>query len=213
MKLPALDGAVVSLDALDLYNETIELIVNGKNGHALVGLKANRPKLLNEVTGLFKIATGADITRVTCTEDNHGRIEQRTVEIIPFSTGTKYKYLATAMRVTREFFYKKSGKTTRDIAYYIGTFTIDDFSPAKVQKLIRGHWGIENRLHHPKDRTMKEDRCRARCYCGANMALIRSVVTMMKQHAKQKIKGIIGALKAAPEITVKMITNNYGLSF
>ncbi len=28
----------------------------------------------------------------------------------------------------------------------------------RLRAMIRGHWGIENRLHHPKDRTWLEDR-------------------------------------------------------
>jgi hypothetical protein len=91
----------------------------------------------------------------------------------------------------------------------VGTFAADHFTAAETQALIRGHWVIENRLHHAKDRTMKEDRCRARSYSGSNLALLRSIVTLMKDQEKDTNKGISGALKANSDIAIKMITRSW----
>ena len=35
-------------------------------------------------------------------------------------------------------------------------------SPERLLKLNRAHWGIENKLHHVRDVSMDEDRCRVR---------------------------------------------------
>lgn len=52
--------------------------------------------------------------------------------------------------------------------------------PARIGDLIRGHWGIENRHFHVKDRTLREDEQHARR--GALiLACLRSVATTLVQ--------------------------------
>jgi len=45
-----------------------------------------------------------------------------------------------------------------DIHYYATSLPPRRADAARLARLIRGHWGIENRLHHVKDRTFLEDR-------------------------------------------------------
>jgi len=40
------------------------------------------------------------------------------------------------------------GATTREIAYGITSLSSDQADAAELLKLVRDHWGIENRLHH-----------------------------------------------------------------
>jgi Transposase DDE domain len=46
--------------------------------------------------------------------------------------------------------------------YLISSQSPAQASPAQLLALNRGHWGIENRLHHVRDVAFDEDRCRAR---------------------------------------------------
>ena len=181
--MPALGGAVVTADALHLIEETIRQIVEDKGGHFLVGLKGNRGALLAEVAGAFAAAKPEDISRDWSQGKAHGRFETRVAETIAFETQTKYPYLRAAVRVTRTRETVRKGEVvgkTTEVSYYVATFPPDMFTPPVVQALVRGHWAIENRLHHVKDRSMMEDRYRARANVGSNVALIRSVVVMLK---------------------------------
>jgi len=60
-------------------------------------------------------------------------------------------------------------------------FAITSLSPAhadeqRLGSLLQGHWGIENRLHYPRDVSFDEDRCRIRNPVGAHvMASLRAV--------------------------------------
>ncbi len=47
-------------------------------------------------------------------------------------------------------------------------------SGAKLLEIARGHWAIENRLHHCKDRTMREDAQQAK-KGASNIARLRSL--------------------------------------
>jgi hypothetical protein len=62
---------------------------------------------------------------------------------------------------TRTFFLPLlEGLAPKDpeIHYYATSLAPHQADAAKLAGLIRGHWGIENRLHHVKDRTFLEDR-------------------------------------------------------
>ena len=50
-----------------------------------------------------------------------------------------------------------TGKLTIERVYLITSLDVFDATPAELATWIRGHWGIENRLHHVLDRTFRED--------------------------------------------------------
>ena len=62
---------------------------------------------------------------------------------------------------TRTFFVPLSeglAPKEPEVHYYATSLAPHQAGAAKLAGLIRGHWGIENRLHHVKDRTFLEDR-------------------------------------------------------
>ena len=48
------------------------------------------------------------------------------------------------------------------MAYRITSLGPDQADAARLLELDRGHWGIENGLHHIRDVTLGEDACRVR---------------------------------------------------
>lgn len=42
--------------------------------------------------------------------------------------------------------------------YFVNSSSADEVSPAQLMRRVRGHWGVENRLHFVKDRWWDEDR-------------------------------------------------------
>jgi hypothetical protein len=51
--------------------------------------------------------------------------------------------------------------------------------PARLLELIQGHWGIENKLHHVKDRSMREDQERCRGDAAPILAWARSLAVFL----------------------------------
>ena len=73
-----------------------------------------------------------------------------------------------------ERFGTRAGKPYHQIVYYISSLTIN---AAQFAQGIRGHWGIENRLHWVKDVVLDEDNSRMRQgNAPANFSIIRSLV-------------------------------------
>lgn len=64
-------------------------------------------------------------------------------------------------------------------------------SPKHLARLIRKHWGIENRLHHVLDRTFREDEQRLRVGCGALLTawLRRLAVGLLYNTTLRKFRG------------------------
>ena len=65
-------------------------------------------------------------------------------------------------------------KVSSEIAYVVTSLPAEKAGPARLLGLSRGHWAIENRLHHVRDVSMDEDRCRSRAG-GRVLASIRNL--------------------------------------
>jgi hypothetical protein len=68
--------------------------------------------------------------------------------------------LAQIARLTRT--RQIGGKTSTETVYLITSLPLAEAPPERLLALNRAHWGIENQLHHVRDVSMDEDRCRVR---------------------------------------------------
>ncbi len=71
-----------------------------------------------------------------------------------------------------------------EIAYGVTSLKQEQASAERLLELNRGHWDIESKVHHVRDVTYDEDRCRIRTQNGPRvMASIRnlaiSIIRMM----------------------------------
>ena len=104
----------------------------------------------------------------------HGRKVARHLEastrIVP---QLSWPGLAQICRLQRETV--RDGKTVREVQYAITSLTPERADPAKLLKLWRSHWGIENRVHWVRDTLWQEDRCRVKNPTGGhNLAAFRN---------------------------------------
>jgi predicted transposase YbfD/YdcC len=77
---------------------------------------------------------------------------------------------------------ERAGKTARERRYYLCSAKLD---PAAFAHAVRGHWGIENRLHWVLDVVFREDLSRLRTGHGPeNMAVVRHMATNLLHRAK-----------------------------
>jgi hypothetical protein len=75
---------------------------------------------------------------------------------------------------------KKTGETSRFERLFITSLTPDEADAPRVARLIRDHWGIENRNHWRRDACWGEDsRCRVRnSRTACALALLRSALLL-----------------------------------
>ena len=92
----------------------------------------------------------------------HGRVEVRTLTSTTWLNEylSDWPRLAQVFRVERE--RRVRGGATAEVVYGITSLTRDAADAARLLDLVRTHWHIENRLHHVRDVTFREDACRVR---------------------------------------------------
>lgn len=57
---------------------------------------------------------------------------------------------------------ESKGKVEVEVVYGITSLKREEADAKRLLGLVRGHWGIESGLHHVRDETLGEDRCRVR---------------------------------------------------
>jgi predicted transposase YbfD/YdcC len=186
-----LKGALVSIDAI-ATNATIAAAIRAAGADYLLAVKANQPTLRAEIEILFRdFAPGPDDTDIDH-DKGHGRIERRAVSVARevdwlrgerrFPGELRLPGVATIIRVqSRAELKDRSRFETR---YYISSAAL---TAKQAAGAVRGHWGIENRLHWVLDVTFKEDQSRLRKGHGAkNMAVVRHFAINLVRAAKDK---------------------------
>ncbi|WP_432830563.1 ISAs1 family transposase [Dactylosporangium sp. CA-092794] len=146
--------------------------VAGRGAHLLVQVKANQPTLFAQLKALpWAQVPAGDRTR----DRGHGRRETRTVTAITLATpgGIAFPHAEQAVRITRTRI--TASRTSRETAYLTVSLPAADAQPADLQDWIRRYWHIENRLHHVRDVTFREDHHQARTGTGpAVIATLRN---------------------------------------
>ena len=173
-----LRGALVSIDAI-ATNGTIAKAIRDAGADYLLAVKANQPSLRAEVEACFAAAPPGTVETHTEHDKGHGRTEQRTTSVVRevawlsgdrrFPGELRLPDAASIVRI--EATTRRGEKTHAETRYYISSATL---SAEAAGHAVRGHWGIENRLHWVLDVAFNEDQSRLRKGFGAkNMAVVR----------------------------------------
>jgi len=180
LKLLALDGCIVTIDAMGCQKEITKQIRDKKADYVLA-LKDNHKNLHRRAKSFFKEHEKnnfADprVESYKTSEKDHGRFEERsyyfTTEInclLPFEDWSDLH--SVGMVVARRTI---KGKTSTQTRYYISS--LKENSIADFSRAVRVHWGIENKLHWILDVCMREDQSRVRKnYAAQNFAALRKI--------------------------------------
>jgi predicted transposase YbfD/YdcC len=196
-------GAIVTIDAMGCQKEIAAKIVEKKADYVLA-LKGNQENLHAEVKSLFLEALENDFENLehhSCrtTDDGHGRQETRVYYVVevpkdlakryPEWKGLKTLGLAISERQVGD------AAPTVEMRFYISSL---DAKVKTFARAVRGHWGIENKLHWVLDVGFHEDASRLReGHAPENLALIRRMAVSLLQKETTIKQGIAGKRKKA----------------
>lgn len=201
LKCLELKGCIVTIDAMGCQLDITEQIIEQEADY-VIGLKGNQGLLHKDVKEYFKTAQDTQFKDIAHgyyeeVDKKHGRHETRKYWIVNAPSTLhrvdKWKKLQTIGMVERKSTI--GNKTTIDIRYFIASIQAD----AKVfAKAVRGHWGVENKLHWRLDVTFREDDCRIRTgNAPACMSTIRHICLNLFQKEVSKLSIKKKKLKAA----------------
>jgi len=188
-----LQGALVTIDAMGTQTSIAQTIRDG-GGDYVLALKENWPATYAAVEAMFTTPSDRlSIQRSQTVDGEHGRIETRSHAICHdvdwlfsrrrYPGEFRFPGLAAIGMVESET--ERNGTIGREKRYYLCSTRLDVDSFARV---VRGHWGIENRLHWVLDVVFRDDLARLRSGHGpANMAVIRHTALNLLTQAKPAI--------------------------
>jgi predicted transposase YbfD/YdcC len=192
-----LAGTVVTIDAMGCQREIALRIVEKKADYVLA-VKNNQGLLSEQVKDSFRLLPSDAVEEeIDC---GHGRVERRKCSVIAdlslIEKATEWASLRGLVRIEAERYHKASGKTERETRYYITSLPP---AAAPVNRAIRQHWGIENKLHWVLDVGFGEDLSRKRAgHAAQNFSLLNRIVLNLLKQDKSSQRGIKGKrLKAA----------------
>jgi predicted transposase YbfD/YdcC len=182
-----LSGTVVTIDAMGCQRSVAEKII-GKKADYILAVKENQGHLLDAMKDSFRqLAIDAVDEEIDC---GHGRVERRRCSVIAdlslLEKATEWASLQGLVRIEAERYHKGTGKTEREVRYYITSLRPD---AARLNRAIRQHWSIENKLHWALDVSFGEDLDRKRAGNAAqNFSLLnRLALNLLKQDQSTKL--------------------------
>jgi predicted transposase YbfD/YdcC len=173
--------AVITADALHAQHAHATYL-HRRGAHYLLIVKRNQPGLHAQLATL----PWRDVpVAYTKRERGHGRTERRTLKVTSVARGLAFPHAAQAIQITRR--RKVKGKWSRETCYAVTSLTVTQASPVQLAAIIRGHWGIEDRLHWVRDLDFDEDRSQIRTASGPRiMASLRNLVVTILRLAEAR---------------------------
>lgn len=181
-----LTGAVVTADALHAQRSHADYLVLTRGADYLLTVKGNQPGLHAQ---LVSLPWREVPTTHTDTEQAHGRVTKRSIQVATVQTGILFPHARQAIRITRKTRKSNGKKWSTDTAYAVTSLAPEQVSHADLAAWVQGHWSIENRLHWVRDVTFDEDRSQVRT-AGAPraMASLRNlVISMLRIHGATNV--------------------------
>ena len=149
-------GAVINADALHAQREHTRYLAR-RGANYVITVKRNQPGLHAQLATLpwCEVPVAYDKR-----ERGHGRTERRILKVTSVAKGLAFPHPAQAIQIVRH--RKLKGKWSRETSYVVTSLTVTQASHAQLAAIIRGHWGIEDRLHWVRDLDFGEDRSQVR---------------------------------------------------
>ncbi|WP_438293323.1 ISAs1 family transposase [Streptomyces sp. HUAS TT7] len=170
-----LAGKVFTADALHTQRAHARYLVEVKEADYVLTVKQNQPTLFGQLSTLpWADAPGRARTR----NRGHGRCEHRAILAVTVPAGLHFPYAAQAFRIRRTTRHLDGQPKHTETIYGITSLHAHQAGPAHLGTYVRGHWGIENRLHWVRGVTFDEDRSQVRTGNGPRaMATLRNLAT------------------------------------
>lgn len=196
LSMLALQGCVVTVDALGCQKDIAQAIVDEKADYVL-RVKANQEHLYEDLQDWFAYAVQTNFQGMTYSQEkvvnkDHGRLETRACWAVSDPVAFEYirhydgwPNLNSIVKVVRTRQLADNTAST-ETAYYISSLHNDAHF---ILSASRAHWGVENSLHWVLDVAFNEDHARYRAGNGPqNFALLRKLaLNLLRQDKSVKI--------------------------
>jgi predicted transposase YbfD/YdcC len=190
LRMLAIEGAVVTIDAMGCQRDIAQTIIDKKADYILA-LKGNQGTLKDDVKLFVDEQKAVDfkdakVSRDKTVDGDHGRIETREVTVVHDVEWLRERHDWPGLKsvVVVESTREVAGKIDREMRLYITSLVL---LANQIGPMIRGHWMIENGLHWVLDMIFRDDECRVRTNnAPANFAIIKHIAYNLMRRASTK---------------------------
>jgi predicted transposase YbfD/YdcC len=204
LRVLELAGCIVTVDAMGTQKKIAQEIIEADADYVLA-LKGNHETVHEEVKSFLDATVAekqshpvrlspaaAQLAVLETVEKDHGRLETRryfqSAALDWFADRAKWEGLQSVGMV--EAIREVGGQRTVERRYYLSSLPLNVPTFARA---VRGHWGVENKLHWVLDVQLREDQSRARAgYAAENLATLRRLALNLLKREKTKPRGIRG---------------------
>ncbi len=200
-----LSGTVVTIDAMGCQRSIAAKIVE-KEADYILAVKQKQGSLLDGIKDSFQmLAADAVAEEIDC---GHGRVERRRCSVVTdlslIEKAAEWASLQGLVSIDSERYHKATGKTERETRFYITSLKSD---AARLNRSVRQHWGIENKLHWALHVSLGEDLDRKRTgHAAQNCSVLnRIALNLLKQEKPANSASKANASKPAGIMTTYSI--------
>jgi predicted transposase YbfD/YdcC len=207
LRVLELSGCIVTIDAMGCQKKIAREIIESDADYVLA-LKGNQETVHQEVKtfldhtleekqrprppGAKPSKAAQSLAMLETVDKERGRYEIRryyqSAELDWFADLDKWEGLRSVGMV--ESLRELEGTKSTERRYYLSSLPLNIELFARA---VRGHWGMENKLHWVLDVCFREDRSRARAgFAAKNLATLRRLALNMLKREKTQKRGIRG---------------------
>ena len=177
-----LSGAVVTGDALHCQRKHARYL-RERGAHYVLPVAGNQPGLFDRLDALpwNQVPISSNAGWMTY-DRGHGRQEIRTIQVMPAPRGIGFPHARQVFLIERHVYDLTGGHLSSIAVLGVTDLTAHQAGPAELLGFNRGQWSIENKDHHVRDVTYREDHCRVRT------ATRPSILATMRSYAASALR-------------------------
>jgi predicted transposase YbfD/YdcC len=176
LKALYINGLLVTIDAMGCQKNIARQITD-QGGDYLLAVKGNQPTLLDAIeTEFIDQYQSDDVDRHRQVHPSHGRIVAQIASVLPAEGVVDLADWPECKKIARVDSLRKVGdhESKLERRYYISS---RELTAEQLAAAVRGHWGIENRLHWVLDVSFGEDASTVRKdNAPQNLSLLKKIV-------------------------------------
>jgi predicted transposase YbfD/YdcC len=190
LKMMAIEGAIVTIDAMGCQRDIAQQILDQKADYVLA-LKGNQGTLREDVEVFADEQMANDfkdtpVSRAQTVDGDHGRIETRTYTVFQDVAWLQERHDWPGLKAVVMVESKReiNDKIERETRFYITSLVM---LANALGPIIRSHWAVENSLHWVMDMLFRDDECRIRTnHAPANFTTLKHMAHNLLRRAPGK---------------------------
>lgn len=188
VRLLEIEECTVTIDAMGCQTKIASSIIE-RNANYALAVKENQKELYDNIQDAFRFVPHEKHASFEDVDGGHGRVETRKCTVISdlshITKAENWANLQTLVRIESERYTKATDVTQKQTRYYISSLNPD---PILLERVIRSHWGIENKLHWHLDVSFNEDKSRKRNRNAAEnySVILRLALNLVKNEKSTK---------------------------